>query len=178
MARDVVKPSNGDAPVPEVSPEDKETRLVLRGQIDEFEHNFRSGLEEIYGDDGGEVEQINDDGLREYTLDNGVYIRELFIPKDMVICTKLWNRDRFWIIAYGHALIKTELGTEEIIGPHRRIAPYGSKAVLRTYEDTLWFAITKTEHPEDLEATHEDVFANDYSECVYPWDRLSGREEE
>lgn len=177
MGREIIKPSKGDEPEPEIALEDKRRRLALREYIEEFGHEFNAQAQEMYGQDGGFRDQMNQEGLQEYLLPGGVYIRELFIPADTIIVTKLWKTERFWIVAYGSALITSELGTEYIEGPHRRVAPYGTRVVLRTYQDTLWFAITATSSGEDLETAHEDVFAEDHSECPDPWDQLPGGDE-
>lgn len=158
-----------------VAEDDKETRLDARSHIELYEDELQKVCEEEYGDSYGEKDEINNDGLEEYFLDDGVYIRELFIPKDRVIVTKLWKRDRFWIIPYGEATFTSELGSQRIKGPHRQVAPYGTRVVLRTHEDTLWFAISATESPAP-EIVEQDVFADTYEDCVYPWDQLEEKQ--
>jgi len=147
---------------------DKEKRLQVRGKIEQFESELQGFCEEVYGDSGGIVDEINEGGLKEYFLDDGVYIRELFIPKGSIITTQLWKRDRFWIIAYGDVTFRSELGVQRVRGPHRQVAPYGSKVALVTHEDTLWFAISATEASEG-EEVKGDVIAQSYEDCIYPW---------
>lgn len=146
---------------------DRENRLLVRRKIEQFDTQLQDICEQLLGDRTGEVNEINENGLREYFLSDGVYIRELFIPAQMAVVTQLWKRERFWIIAYGDVTFRSELGVQRIKGPHRQYAPYGSKIVLWTHTDTLWFAISAT---DDCENVEDDVIATDYSECRYPWE--------
>ena len=148
---------------------DKENRLVVRNQIDQFEEWLKGFCSEVVGDPAGEMESINDDGLKEYFLSDGVYIRELYIPAETAVVTQLWKRERFWIIAYGDVTFRSELGVQRIKGPHRQYAPYGSKVVLWTHEPTLWFAISATDEP-NTDGIKSDVIAADYGECRYEWE--------
>lgn len=150
-----------------VAEDDKETRLAVRGKIDQFDQELQNFCKEVLGDPGGEVDQINDNGLKEYYLSDGVYIRELFIPAETAVVTQLWKRERFWIIAYGDVTFRSELGIQRVEGPHRQYAPYGSKVVLWTHSDTLWFAISAT---DDTNNVKDDVIAESYEECSYPWE--------
>lgn len=155
---------------PKVDEEDKETRLQRRSRIDGFEGWLMDICSQEYGKERGEAEALNQQGLRQYLMD-GLYIRELFIPKDTVIVTYLWRVERFWIIAYGDATVTSELGTERLVGPHRQVAPYGSKVAINTHEDTLWFAICRT-NADSLDTVEDDVLTRNYEELTYPWDSM------
>jgi len=152
-----------------VAEDDRENRLLVRSKIENFDQWLQGFCKDVLGDSGGEVNEINEQGLNEYFLSDGVYIRELFIPAETAVVTQLWKRDRFWIIAHGDVTLRSELGLQRIQGPHRQFAPYGSKVVLWTHEDTLWFAISGTDNPHS-EGIKDDVIAQDYSECQYGWE--------
>jgi len=144
---------------------DKDTRLAVRNKIELFEAECLA----IAGT--GEMKEINDNGLKEHFVD-GSYIRELFIPANTAMVSKLWNKDRFWIIAFGDVTITSEVGTKRVRGPHTEVPVYGSKIALYTHEDTLWFAITGCKS-NDSESIEKEVIVDDYTDLRYPWDKIT-----
>ena len=150
------------------APEDKEGRLKSRATIESFER----AMQEAVGSQHGDRDAINENGLREHFV-GGAYIRELFIPANTAIVSRLWNKDRFWIIATGDVSIMTETGTKRVRGPYTEIPVLGSKTALFTHEDTLWFAITGADANSSEEAEAE-LLAESYSELKYPWDLIEG----
>lgn len=156
---------DNDFVVNQVDVDDEHGRLQVRLRIDTFEQ----GLKNIIGESTDYKDKMNLDGLVEHFV-QGVYIRELFIPKDSVIVSQLWRKERMWVIAYGDVAFVTEMGTQRIRAPFTKIVPPGSKVALYTYEDTLWFAIAQT-NAKDSEAVKDDLIAKDYNGCVYPWDK-------
>lgn len=149
-----------------IAVDDKEGRLIARSGIDAYE----KALQNLVGSETGDMDSINDNGLKEHFA-GGSYVRELFIPKDCSIVTQIWNKERMWIIASGEVTFTTEMGTKRIKAPYTEIVPSGSKVALYTHEDTLWFAITgaKSMSTDNIK---EEVIAETYSDCVYPWDKL------
>jgi len=156
----------------EIAKDDKESRLSQRQTIESLEKS----MEKEFGQQAFEnVDIINQKGLKEYFV-GGAYTRQLFIPANMCMVTKLWKKERLWIIPFGRVSIVSELGVEEIEGPYVGEAPFGSKATIYTHEDTLWLAVTGAESTtsEDVE---QEVLAKDYSEIEYPWDKIEYKEE-
>jgi len=158
---------DNDHVVNQASVTDKQSRLIARNKIDRYE----SALKEHVGSDSGEMDKINEDGLKEHFA-GGSYIRELLIPKDTTIVSQIWNKERMWIIASGEVTFTTEMGTKRVKAPYTETVPYGSKVALYTHEDTLWFAITGAEstNSNDIE---KEVIAKDYSDCTYPWEKIA-----
>lgn len=149
-----------------VSVDDKKSRLIARNKID----NYESALKAFVGSDSGEMDEINDSGLKEYFV-GGSYIRELFIPEDTTIVSQIWNKERMWVIASGEVTFTTEMGTKRVKAPYTEVVPHGSKVALYTHKDTLWFAITGAEstNSDDIE---KEIIAKDYTDCIYPWDEI------
>jgi hypothetical protein len=131
-------------------------RLKNREYIEIYEF----ALKTLMGSDTGEMAEMNKNGLSEYIV-GGAYIRVLDIPKDTTIVSKLWKKDRLWIIISGEVIIKSENGTERITAPYIGKAPFGSKIALYTVEDTKWAAITGTES-KTIEQVEEELTMNNY----------------
>ena len=159
--------TNNTAITNPIAVDDRRGRELARSTIE----NYERVLKETVGSETGDMDEINDDGLKEHFV-GGAYVRELFIPKDCTIVSKIWNKERMWIIASGEVTFTTEMGTKRVKAPYTEIVPHGSKVALYTHEDTLWFAITGTETMSS-DKIEEEVIAENYSDCVYPWDELA-----
>lgn len=145
---------------------DKLGRLAARSKLD----NYEKALQDLIGSETGDMDDINSEGLKEY-FSGGSYVRELFIPKDCSIVTQIWKKERMWIIATGEVSFITEMGAKRVKAPYTEIVPQGSKVALYTHEDTLWFAVTGANTLSSNEIK-EEVIAETYNDCVYPWDKL------
>jgi hypothetical protein len=147
-----------------ISVDDHEGRIEARRRID----RFHEALDAIAT--GNEVAELNANGLKEYMVD-GAYVRELFIPADMFIVSRIWKQDRLWIVASGEISFTTEMGTQRVAAPYRGMLFPGSKAAVYAHKDTLMFAIvgTKSQHLSELE---DEVTTMDYRDCEYPWNYL------
>jgi len=154
-----------------VAADDKAQRLQIRTSIEDLESTMMREFESAEET----MQEINNDGLQEYIV-GGSYTRQLLIPEDMIIVTKLWSKERLWIIASGEVTIYTELGMQHIKAPYVGKAPFGTKVVLYTHADTLWFAVTGTD-AEELEQVESDVITDDYKSIKYAWDRLEHNKE-
>ena len=147
--------------------DDKEGRLAMRASIEQFE----AAMVEHVGSDHGERDEINDSGLEEYLV-GGAYTRMLTIPAGVTIVSELWNRERLWIILSGTVHVRMETGDETIVGPHVRVAPFGTKVVLYAETEVVWAAITGVTETDDAAEAEEIVKAPSYAALTYPWDLL------
>lgn len=156
----------------ELSEDDREGRLANRSVLEEYERS----LKDVFGSERGEMDEINEKGLNEYFVD-GAYIRTLFIPAGVTIVSKLWKKERLWIIVYGEVTFLTEMGRRRVKAPLIEMAPFGTKVALYAHQDTLWCAITgaKADNSDDVV---EEVTTEDYSELTYPWDLLEHKGDE
>ena len=119
------------------------------------------------------ADEINKNGLQEYLI-GGAYTRILDIPAGVTMVSKLWNRERLWIIISGEVRVITEQGEKHITAPYIGQAPFGSKVALYAVTDTKWAAITGAQS-EDLTEIEDEIEAGDYSDLSYPWELLEDK---
>lgn len=148
---------------------DKHERLTARGQIEAYAKE----LQKLSGSEEGDVPEINAKGLSEFLI-GGAYTRVLSIPKDTTLVSQLWLKQRLWIILSGHVVVTFEEGSVEIEAPFIGPAPFGSKVVVYTKEDTLWAAVTGVAGGS-LEELKEELIAKDYADIRYEWDAVEGK---
>ena len=98
-----------------------------------------------------------------HTFGDGLYIREITMPKGMVIVSKLHKTTHPYFVLSGDVSVFTETGTVRIRGPFSGITRAGTKRILYTHEETVWTTVHATEETE-LEKIEEEVIATTYDQ--------------
>ena len=98
-----------------------------------------------------------------HTFADGVYIRQITMPKGMVIVSKLHKTTHPYFVLKGDVSVLTEEGVVRIKGPYSGITQAGTKRVLYIHEDTVWTTVHVTKET-DLEKIEDAVIAKDYDE--------------
>ena len=75
----------------------------------------------------------------------GVYARELFIPKGTVLTGKIHKYQQLNIMSQGDLSVLTEDGVKRVKAPFTIVSPPGTKRVAYAHEDTVWTTIHGTE---------------------------------
>jgi quercetin dioxygenase-like cupin family protein len=96
-------------------------------------------------------------------LCDGMYLREMFIPKGTILTGKIHIREHVSIISRGDITIVTEQGTERYVAPQILISPPGTKRVGFAHEDTIWTTIHATPL-RDLEKIPDSLTTMNYDE--------------
>lgn len=92
----------------------------------------------------------------------GVYVREIFIPKGMIVVGKIHKHDHPNILLKGEVMVATEFGGKEHLkAPLSLISKAGTKRVVFALEDTIWITIHAT-NETDLEKIEDEVIAESY----------------
>lgn len=99
-----------------------------------------------------------------HTFNNGIYVREIFIPKGFLIVSKIHKFSHPVFVMKGDISIMTDEGYKRIVAPCNFISPVGAKRIGFAHEDTIWVTIHKTEET-DLVKIEEELIAKDRS-CV------------
>lgn len=138
-----------------VEEEDEATRSIIRKKIYAFEKQIHSVI------DNGEAEQ--EDGNVKHYFTKGIYAREITIPAETVMTSKLHKLPRLCIISKGDVSFTTEMGTKRIRAPYTAVFPPGSKVALFTHTETVWTAIHGTDEI-NLESLEDNLIAKDHEE--------------
>lgn len=88
---------------------------------------------------------------------NGIYARELFIPKGTVLVGKIHSSEHINVISKGLIdVITEEDGYKTISAPHTMVCPPGVKRAGYALEDTIWTTFHSNETNEkDLDKLEE-----------------------
>ncbi len=97
------------------------------------------------------------------TFHDGVYTRELFIPKGSLLVGKIHKLDCLNIVSKGDISILTENGSGRITAGHSAISKAGIQKVGFANEDTVFVNVFRTDET-DLEKIENVVAYADYEE--------------
>jgi hypothetical protein len=92
-----------------------------------------------------------------HSFADGFYVREIFIPKGLLIIGKIHKHEHPNFLMSGVVEIVTEEGSTTLIGPCAMISPPGTKRALRSITDLVWITVhlnpTNTKDIAELEKT-------------------------
>ena len=104
---------------------------------------------------------------------DGVYVREIFIPKDTLIVGKIHRHAHPNFLMSGEVSVFTEQGgVQRLKAPMSIISPAGTKRVVYAHEDTVWVTVHVTKET-DVEKIEQQVIAKTYAQFErdrrWPW---------
>ena len=98
-----------------------------------------------------------------HTFADGLYIREIFNPKDELIITKIHKTTHPYFLLKGEMSILTEHGYVRVKAPHYGITKAGTKRIIRTHEDCVFVTVHRT-NETDLHKIEDELIAKDFQE--------------
>lgn len=130
--------------------------LEIRDKIYGLESALQSLPDELH---------VDCDALLTHFFAPGVYVRQMLIPKGVVVTGKIHKTQHVSIISRGRVSVATERGLEILEGPYTFINEPGDKRAVYAHEDTIWTTIHPTDET-DLAKIEDEVIAKDYSELL------------
>lgn len=106
-----------------------------------------------------------------HSFADGVYVREIFIPKGTLIVGKLHKHAHPNFLMKGEVSVLTEEGPRRLKAPLSMISPSGTKRVVYAHEDTIWITIHVTKK-KNLQKIEQEVIAKSYSELPQEKEKL------
>ena len=72
-------------------------------------------------------------------------IREIFMPADQIITTKIHKKDHPFFVLSGKIIVISEKGKQEITGPYHGITRAGTKRLISVIEDCVFITVHATD---------------------------------
>ncbi len=98
-----------------------------------------------------------------HTFVDGAYVREITMPKGVLLTSKIHKVCHPYFILKGDVSVLTEKGVVRIKAPFSGITPAGTKRILYIHEETVWTTVHVTKE-KDLDKIEEEVIANSFDE--------------
>jgi hypothetical protein len=99
----------------------------------------------------------------EHFICNKTYVRQITLPKDMILTGKVHNFDHTSILSKGEVTIMTSEGTTRIKAPATWISKAGTKRLIYVHEETIWSTIHQSENTQVKDLENELVHESDLS---------------
>ena len=111
-----------------------------------------------------------------HTFVDGAYVREIRMPKGVLLTSKIHKICHPYFVLEGDVSVLTENGVQRIKAPYSGITQPGTKRILYIHEDTTWVTVhvTNKTDPDEIE---KDIIAESYDD-VPDWDGLQIKETE
>lgn len=124
---------------------------------------LRAYLEQ-FNEDGELAKMMLEDNVTNHMVD-GLYVRELLIPKGSVILSRVHKRPLVNIISKGTVIVIDSNGRNEYTAPHTFISVAGTQRVVIAPEEAVWNTahVTEVTNPDELV---DDLSFDNYDEFV------------
>lgn len=128
----------------------------LRNRISDFEACLASIPGAVFGD--------QESCPLTHKFADGVYVREIFIPKGMLLTGKIHRHSHPNFLMKGEVSVFTEdAGVERLKAPLSMISKAGTKRIVYAHEDTVWITVHVTDST-DLDEIESQVIAPSYED--------------
>lgn len=133
-------------------------RLNLRRGILNFESQLRNAENAFIGN--------NEQCPLKHTFSDGIYVREMFLPKGMTIVGKIHKHEHPYFILKGEVTIINEHeGKKRIKGPCYMNSSAGTKRIIYAHEDTILVTVhSNIDNETDLSKLESKIIAQNYLE--------------
>ena len=100
-----------------------------------------------------------------HTFGDGIYVREMFIPKGEVVVGAIHKHLHVWILLSGSIRVATEDSVEEYEAPCTVLSRPGVKRVIYAVEDSTFTNVHKNpSDTQDLKQLEKEIVALNYKE--------------
>ena len=98
-----------------------------------------------------------------HSFGDGCYIREIFMPKGMLLTSKIHKVEHPYFVMKGKCSVLTEDGVVEIQAPFQGMTKPGTKRLILVHEDCTWITVHVTKHQE-IEKIEKEIIAESFDE--------------
>jgi len=123
----------------------KENKVKFQNKIKEFEAAITKHCEENNNQDLNSEITGQTEGAVTHNFADGQYIRQIVMPKGLLVTTKIHAKNHPFFIMKGEASIYSNNGVERIKAPFHGITEAGTKRVLYIHEECTFITVHRTD---------------------------------
>lgn len=97
----------------------------------------------------------------------GIYAREIFIPKGTLLTGKIHKFAQLNIMSKGDLSVLTEDGVKRVQAPFTIVSPPGTKRIAYAHEDTVWTTIHGTDETDLAKLEDHYIAQNDQDYAAF-----------
>ena len=108
-----------------------------------------------------------------HSYGDGCYIREITMPKGMLLTSKMHNKKHPYFVLSGDVSVMTENGNiVRIKAPYHGMTEPGTKRLVFINEETVWVTVHKTDKTDLKEIEEEIIVPNEKVQQIAMEDKL------
>ena len=111
--------------------------------------------------EGISSEEANETNPVKHTYGDGLYIREIFMPRGQVIISKIHKVAHPFFLIKGKLSVLTEDGESLLQAPYYSITPAGTKRMLYTHTNSIVVTVHRTFETE-LDKIEKEIIAESF----------------
>jgi len=123
----------------------KENKIKFQNKIKEFEAAITKHCEENNNQDLNSQITGQTEGAVTHNFADGQYIRQIVMPKGLLVTTKIHAKNHPFFVMKGEASIYSNDGVERIKAPFHGITEAGTKRVLYIHEECTFITVHRTD---------------------------------
>tara|TARA_R100001377_G_C3188595_1_gene109582 strand:- start:455 stop:1003 length:549 start_codon:yes stop_codon:yes gene_type:complete len=123
----------------------KEKKIKFQNKIQEFETVITKHCEENNNQELNNQMTGQAEGAVTHNFADGQYIRQIVMPKNLLVSTKIHTKNHPFFIMKGEASIYSDTGVERIKAPYHGITEAGTKRVLYVHEECTFITVHRTD---------------------------------
>jgi len=100
----------------------------------------------------------------EHDFLEGCYVRKITIPAGHILTSKIHKVTHPYFVLKGDVSVVTESGLQRIHAPYYGITKAGTKRILYTHSEVVWYTVHVTDS-QDLEEIEDQIIAKTFEEC-------------
>jgi ribosomal protein L31 len=140
----------------------KENKIKFQNKIKKFEAAITKHCEENNNQELSNQITGQTEGAVTHNFADGQYIRQIVMPKNLLVSTKIHSKNHPFFIMKGEASIYSDKGVERIKAPFHGITEAGTKRVLYIHEECTFITVHRTDCLTIDEVVNE-VTVDDFS---------------
>ena len=144
----------------------KENKTKFQNKILEFETAITKYCEENNHQELNSQMTGQTEGAVTHNFADGQYIRQIVMPKDLLVSTKIHAKNHPFFIMKGEASIYSDKGVERIKAPYHGITEAGTKRVLYIHEECTFITVHRTDCL-DIDDILNEVTVDDFSKLEF-----------
>lgn len=108
---------------------------------------------------------IGDSCPLDHTFAQGMYVRQITMPKGILFVTKIHKYSHPAFVLKGDVSILEEGGARRVKAPASFITPPGTKRIVYTNEETIWTTVhLNPNNHRDIDKIEEEIIAKSFDE--------------
>ena len=133
------------------------SRQEYRNYVTDIDNNLKKHKDSVEGEEANAINPVK------HTYADGMYIREIFMPRGEIVISKIHKIAHPFFLIKGRISVLSEEGEKLLQAPYYSITPAGTKRMLYTHTNAIVVTCHRT-FETDLDKIENEIIAKSFDE--------------